>query len=477
MIPMDVGKSFKIASRRFQNGNYLLSVKKYQAARKEFLVALTLFEKTSAYKETSETLNNIGVTFVKEGSAADAKAYFEKAYALKKEHPNGTKESLFNTIYNILGVGSLLNVDDFEKYFLELKALGEELGGEHIDIVKNEQLIYDKIVEARQKEQKKKEEEELARGTPAGALEHLMKTGMSCVAIVNFILQGFSLNISEPFSYGNMGKKVKLLKISPLPQNPDILTEPMSIGEIEFEVAYEIAKKCIDSAGMRTSGLITDMDLESHIEEEAYEHVKKFMKAIAMVREDLSLSLSKKNFIIKSTGIKNAFGEVKEIYHITSTIPVVPLTLTSEDSMLVNMLLTSESQNLYKSLLMNARRLLDEENYALCVMDSLAGFEAFIHFLLKNSLSQKDLMEYSAMRNPSLDDRLAYLKKLISGVDGHQGSMELYLGEIGRDLEDVIEYRQKVIGSHGSDVKLYEANKALKTVNRAVYNLKSLYGI
>ena len=42
---MDAQKSLKIAQRRFQNGNYLLSLKKYGQARAEFEVALTLFEK------------------------------------------------------------------------------------------------------------------------------------------------------------------------------------------------------------------------------------------------------------------------------------------------------------------------------------------------------------------------------------------------------------------------------------------------
>ncbi len=49
---MDAQKSLKIAQRRFQNGNYLLSLKKYGQARAEFEVALTLFEKTESHKES-----------------------------------------------------------------------------------------------------------------------------------------------------------------------------------------------------------------------------------------------------------------------------------------------------------------------------------------------------------------------------------------------------------------------------------------
>ena len=71
---MDAQKSMKIAARRFQNGNYLLSLKKYGQARTEFEVALTLYEKTESYKELAEALNNIGLTLLKDGQADAARA-------------------------------------------------------------------------------------------------------------------------------------------------------------------------------------------------------------------------------------------------------------------------------------------------------------------------------------------------------------------------------------------------------------------
>ena len=168
---MDAEKSLKIARKRFQNGNYLLSAKKYGAARKELEVALSLYEKTDADKEQAETLNNIGITLVKEGRADKAKDFFERSYELKKGFENA-KESQFNTLYNILGVGASLGADEFERYFLSMKALGAELGGEYADIVSKEQAVYDRFTELREKERRRREED-LAKTSSSGALEHL----------------------------------------------------------------------------------------------------------------------------------------------------------------------------------------------------------------------------------------------------------------------------------------------------------------
>ena len=104
---MDAEKSLKIAMRRFQNGNYLLSLKKYSQARTEFEVALTLFEKNQSYKEIAEAQNNIGLTLLKDGQAKDAKDFFVRSYETKKSHANATRESMFNTLYNLMSISRL----------------------------------------------------------------------------------------------------------------------------------------------------------------------------------------------------------------------------------------------------------------------------------------------------------------------------------------------------------------------------------
>ena len=146
---MDAQKSLKIAARRFQNGNYLLSLKKYGQARAEFEVALTLYEKMSAYKEIAETMNNIGMTLLKDGAADQAKGYFVKTYEIKKMHSTATRESMFNTLYNLLSIPGVMTPDEFESFFLEMKALGESLGGEYLGIVEREREVYDSIVTQR----------------------------------------------------------------------------------------------------------------------------------------------------------------------------------------------------------------------------------------------------------------------------------------------------------------------------------------
>ncbi|MCD1295010.1 hypothetical protein CUJ83_08370 [Methanocella sp. CWC-04] len=473
---MDASKSQKIAGRRFQNGNYLLSMKKYPAARKEFSVALKIYERLGSYKEMSETLNNIGITFIKDGKAADAKENFESSYLIKKEHPNGSKESLFNTIYNLLGVGSVMDVDDYEKYFIEFRSLGEELGGEFMDIVVKEQPVYDRIVEARVKELQIKQEEELARTSAAGALEHLIRSGLPCMVRVRFLLHGFAIDINEPFMFKEHGKHVRIISIKPIEQNiDDSLVEPVSMGEMEFEAGYDTVRRSIEAASSEGDRILEVCP--AGVEEEAFDHVKKFMKAIAIVREDLSLSISKKYFAVRSLEVINAFGDPVEAYHVVSTKPVVPLTLTTEDAMLVNMLLSSGEDVLYKSLLLNAKRLLDEEHYDLCVLDSILGMESFLDVLFKRTFPESDLNEYNSISGVTLYDRLKLLKKLISGVHDSEGKMELYLGDIGRDLDDILKYYDNILKNGSDDIRAYEAGKSLKTVNRVIYNLKSLYGI
>ncbi|HEY3421727.1 MAG TPA: tetratricopeptide repeat protein [Methanocellaceae archaeon] len=464
---MDAEKSLKIARKRFQNGNYLLSAKKYGAARKELEVALSLYEKTDADKEQAETLNNIGITLVKEGRAGEAKDYFERSYELKKDFENA-KESRFNTLYNILGVGASLSVEEFERYFLSMKALGTELGGEYADIVAKEQAVYDRFAELREKEIRRQEEEELAKISPSGALEHLIRLGKPCVVRVKFDLHEFSLSSGE-YSYMSGGKPVKLFGIEPaIPATGD----PVSSGEMEFDATYESARRLID--GVKTPDL-DPMDIP--LLEESFEHMKRFLEAVALVREDINYCLNKHAYSVVSVSLKNGFGDMIEVYRAEPATLALPTVLTSEDAMMISMMLSSNGQKLYKMLLLNAKRLLSEENYALCVVDAIAGFESFLDILLKKALSETDARSYLAISEPGLGDRLSYLKKLVSGVQGQDGSLEPYLGDVGKDLDSALKCYAAIMSNSERDIMSYEAGKTLKSVNRAIYNLKSLYDV
>lgn len=462
---MDADKSLKIARRRFQNGNYLLSQKKYQAARKELSVALSLYEKTEAYRETAEALNNIGITFVKDGMADKARDFFERSYELKKEHDD-RPESRFNTLYNLVGIPKSLADDEFEKYFLELKEVGLKLGGEHAGIVAREQAIYDRLTEAREKERQRLEAEELAKSSPAGALEHLSSSGRPCVVNVKFALHGFSLD-SPSFSFEDNGRKVTLTGISS--SSGDVSGELLSTGEIEFEAPYERVKELMSHPGAET-------EIEPHLLEESFEYVKKFMEAVAMVREDIDFCLEKRNYSTISVSMINAFGDPLEVHHAEARAQALPLKLTEEDAMLVNMMLSTQHA-LYKKMLLNAKRLLQEENYSLCIVDSVSSFKSFLDLLLKKALPEPDRSAYLAIANPSLQDRIKFMKMLISGVEGQNGTLEPYLGEIGMDMDDALKYYGDIMNNGDKPVRSYEAAKALKTVNRAIYNLKSLYDI
>ncbi|HTX43360.1 MAG TPA: tetratricopeptide repeat protein, partial [Methanocella sp.] len=316
---MDASKSLQIARRRFQNGNYLLSLKKYPAARKEFDVALALYEKTDAYKETAEALNNIGITLVKDEMPEEAKGYFERAYELKKQNDEGG-ESLFNSLYNLVGLGTALTEEEFEKYFLEMKAVGDRLGGEHSDIVAKEKAVYDRFVEAREKDRQRQEEERLARSSPAGALAHLIKQGRPCVVGVKFTLHGLLVSIPE-FTYDNEGTAVKLHGISPAAGSNGM----DSVGEVEFEAPYDVVQEFI--SGVREGG--------PALLEEAFEHVKKFMEAVAMVREDMGFCVGKRDYSARSITMLNAFGEPVEMYHEDAVVKEAAA-LSDEDAMMVN---------------------------------------------------------------------------------------------------------------------------------------------
>lgn len=450
---MDASRSLNIARRRFQNGNYMLSLKKYPAARKEFEVALAIFEKTDAYRETAEALNNIGITYVKGEEPGEAKGYFERSYELKKVHDEGG-ESLFNSLYNIVGLGDALTPGEFEKYFLELKALGEGLGGEHASIVAKEQQAYDRFVEAKEAGRKRQEEEALARTTPAGALAHLEKLGKPCVIGLQFALQGITITAPE-FSYDDGGTKVLLRRITP--------GEGMSTGELEFQADYDSVREFLEKKE------------EPALLEEAFEHVKKFMEAVALVREDIDFCVGKRSYSVLSMTLTNGFGDPVGMYRANVSAPVTASRLTGEDAMLVEMMLSAK-HGLYKMLLLNAKRSMAEENHSLCIVDAVAGFEAFMDLLLKKALPGAEREDYLSMENPCLRERLRFLKRLIGGTDA-SSSLEHYMGEVGRDMDDVLAYYDTIMGNDGHTIGAYESRKSLVAVSRAIYNLKALYDI
>ncbi len=204
--------------------------------------------------------------------------------------------------------------------------------------------------------------------------------------------------------------------------------------------------------------------------------MKKFMEVVAMVREDIGFCVGKRSYSVISMTLLNAFGEPVEIYREDVNKPDMALTLTGEDSMLVNMMLATD-HSLYKMLLLSAKRSMYEENYSLCIVDSTAGFESFMDILLKKALPEAERKDYVSLENPCLLERLRFLKRLISGVDTSDAPLEHYLGEVGRDMDDVLAYYDVIMGNDGRTIGAYEAGKTLKTVNRTIYNLKSLYDI
>ncbi|WP_048197816.1 tetratricopeptide repeat protein [Methanocella arvoryzae] len=458
---MDAEKSLKIATRRFQNGNYLLSLNKFGQARKEFDVALTIYERAGDDKGIAETLNNIGIALHRDGMNAEARDYLERSYALKKEKNVATKESMFNTLYNLLHISGVLTPDEFESYYIELKILGEELGGDYLDIVEREKAIYDSVVATRALEIKRKEEEERARSSPAGALEHMRASGIPCLTKVDFELHGFAIGLNESITYLNFGKMVKIEGLVPREDGVESTT-----GTVEFEAPYQSIQS-----------LIEDNDSKP-VEEEAFEHLKKFMSTLVLVREEINFSLRKTRFSISRVTMKNGFGDLVELYVSPEAASGEPLVLNSEDVMLVKMMLSSEP-SLYKLLTLNARRLYDEEHFPVSIMESMTALNAFLNVLLRTSLTGDQLLDYTSIQNTSLYNRLDYLKRLLSGVEKGEaeGSLEEYLGENGRDVEEALEYYDRIMAGDKSGIGSAEACKTLRAVNMVIYELKSRYGI
>ncbi len=458
---MDADKSLKIATRRFQNGNYLLSLNKFAQARKEFEVALTIYERTDANKETAETLNNIGIALHRDNLNAEARSYLERSYALKKEKNTATQESMFNTLYNLLHISGVLSPDEFENYYIELKVIGESLGGDHLSIVEKEKAIYDSVVTTRALEIKRKEEEAQARGSPSGALEHLEASGIPCIVRVDFAIQGFTIGLNEPVTYLPRGKMVKIEKLVYKAEGID-----STDGVMEFEAPYASVRNLIEC---NNPGQVAD---------EAFEHLKKFMGAIVLVRDEINFSLRKSRFSVSTVVMKNSFGDFMEIYHSPAVNPPLPTVLNSEDVMMVKMLLSSDP-SLYKLLTLNARRLYDEEHFSVSIIESMTALDAFLNGLLRSSLTGDRLLDFTSIANCSLYDRINCLKRLLSGVEGSavECSLEACLGETGKELEEALDCYDRIMSGEKSGIGAAEAGKSLRAVSAAIYELKSRFGV
>jgi hypothetical protein len=204
--------------------------------------------------------------------------------------------------------------------------------------------------------------------------------------------------------------------------------------------------------------------------------VKKFTGALGLAREDIGIHMNHRSFSVGLIWLKNAFGEPMEIYRGAETVPQEPVTLSSEDVMMMNVMLSSEPP-LYKQLLMNARRLLDEEYYGPSVVTAAAGLDAFLNMLLRNTLNSDHLLDYTSVGDCSLYDRIRFLMRLAGDLkeDNPDGTLAKYLGEAGQGITDAIECYERAVA--GLIIGADEAEKSLKAIDRAVYQLKSKYGI
>jgi len=464
---MDANKSLKIATRRFQNGNYLLSRDKFGQARKEFEVSLTLFERTDSYKEIAETLNNIGITLLRDGVDRQAHDFLERSYTMKKNNAVATKESIFNTLYNLLSIPDILTPDEFEEYFIELKLIGESLGGEYMDVVEKEKVIYDSMVQSRALEIERKKEEELARSSPEGALKHLQASGLPCVVRVSFDLDGFSLDIPIPLTYLNKGKTVRIESMSPTKDSNLKSTS----GTIEFETLYTNVDNLIN-------------DIHDPMDNDLFDHIKKFTNALVLTRDDINFSPIKSNFTMTSVDVRNAFGEFIELYRANETRSET-LNFTPEDIEAIKRTLSSKPP-LYKLLMLNAKRLNNEGNFPISIIDAMTALNVFLNTLLRDSLTGDDLLSYTNSTEHSLSTQIEHLKRLTS--DNHRkqsdnptetylSSTETNLSENNRDLEEALTSYNRIMHSENHTPTAKEADLVIETVDHAIHDLKHRYNM
>ena len=180
---------------------------------------------------------------MKDGQANGAKDFFVRSYETKKSHANATRESMFNTLYNLMSISGSMTPDEFESYFLEMKMLGESLGGEYLSIVEREKSVYDSVVAQRASDLKKKQEETMARSSPSGALEHLLTAGLPFTVRVAFTVSGFAVDLPSQVTYLDQKKLIRIENLHPVAG----LSGKSTSGAVEFETTHDIVRELMES--------------------------------------------------------------------------------------------------------------------------------------------------------------------------------------------------------------------------------------
>jgi hypothetical protein len=286
--------------------------------------------------------------------------------------------------------------------------------------------------------------------------------GLPCVVRAGFTVRGLAISLPEPVTYLGNKRLIRIERLTAVPGPAGIAAS----GTVEFETSGDVVKELMESTSAGAGRL----------GEEAFDHVKRFIGALALAREDIGINMNHRRFSVGQVWLKNAFGEAMEIYSGAEPAAPEPVTLSSEDVMMTNVMLSSEPP-LYKLLLMNARRLLDEEYFGLSVVTAVAGLDTFLDGLLRSSLNSDQLLDYTSIGDCALYDRLRFLKRLAGELkeDDAGGTLEKYMGEAGKGIEDAVDCHERVVA--GRSLTADEAETTLKSVNRAVYQLKSKYGI
>lgn len=111
-------------------------------------------------------------------------------------------------------------------------------------------------------------------------------------------------------------------------------------------------------------------------------------------------------------------------------------------------------------------------------MVAAAGaLDAFLNLLLRSALNSDQLLDYTSIGDCSLYDRVRFLVRLAGDLkkDDPDATLEQYLGEAGQGISDAIGCYERAVA--GWSVGAGEAEKSLRDINRAVYQLKSKYEI
>lgn len=452
---MDADKTVKIASRRFKNGNYLLEQNMLAASRKEFDVAYVLYSKLDMQKETAEALNNIGITLVREGMLVEAKKSFERSYELKKRYISSPSESLFNTLHNLLGVCEKLDKEAYMKYYEEHKAAGEALGGEFLATVEKEKAVYEKVAARHTEMDGMAEEEPIEDGTPAEILEQLKNAGKPCMAYAAFAIRGIALEAPRAFSFVDNGRLVKVNSLLPAYYGEESFVCQFTKGDIEFESSFEDMSRVIWGGKAIVEGNIIT-------------YVKKLFSALASVRDDAAISINDGNFIVTAVGFKSASDRYIEAYRRENDAGPAPVTLSGEDCMMADLALSSAHYSAFKLYLANSGKMLGDGNHSMAIAVAMAGFEQFIGMFLRRTLSEDMLGQYRSEPR-TLEEKIEWVKGIACyGCDDTLSALE----EVNAGAAI---YRSVV--DDGKDAGEDETRLVLKAVSRAIYALKSMYGI